>query len=217
MSAPDTFVPLPDLPSRTSPDLVTLVQRITTAYTSADEEIADDWLAAKAEVAAFPCRTGADLAIKLMVALHEIGPGRSGDRIGYMTDEFVTDLCRHLIEGALKDALALGADHGEADAPIHATWRLFAEHWWCIPRGADDTRSFMFDETVLSGNIATTPAGVAAKLRYALTVNAAYPWLEAAALGGSVPDFDTRLENGDVVDRTLWSAIRSLEAMEGRP
>lgn len=104
-SASTSFVPLPDLPATTSPELVALVERIRVAYTSDDERICDDWGDAKREVAAFPSRSGADVAVKLMVALHEIGPNGDKGRIGYCPDEFPTDLATDLIISAMRDAL----------------------------------------------------------------------------------------------------------------
>ncbi|WP_257540598.1 hypothetical protein [Sphingobium sp. CFD-1] len=105
--ADSNFIPLPDLPTGTSPELAALLDRIKVAYLSDEDEITDDWFPAKREVAAFASRNGADIAVKLMVALHEIGPGRDGDRIGYRPGDFCTDLSMDLIASAMNDVLTV--------------------------------------------------------------------------------------------------------------
>jgi len=105
--ADSNFIPLPALPTGTSPELAALMERVRVAFISDEDEITNDWFPAKREVAAFASRNGADIAVKLMLALHEIGPMRHGDRIGYRRDDFCTDLSMELIVSAMNDVLTV--------------------------------------------------------------------------------------------------------------
>ena len=60
-------------------------------------------------------------------------------------------------------------------------------------------------------------ADLAIKLRMLLYVSAGPGgrWLEAAAFGAPVPDFDQLLYYGDYRDQILWSAIVDAERMAG--
>lgn len=102
-AATKPFIPLPALPTGTSPELAALMERVRVAFISDEDEITNDWFPAKREVAAFASRNSADIAVKLMLALHEIGPVRDGDRIGYRPDDFCTDLSMELIVSAMNE------------------------------------------------------------------------------------------------------------------
>jgi len=212
--ANSNFIPLPDLPTGTSPELAALMERIRVAYISDEDEITDDWFPAKREVAAFASRNSADIAVKLMAALHEIGPGRDGDRIGYHPDDFCTDLSMELIVSAMNDAAA-----AIKPDPVAAAWQRFATRHWQEALGKElpaDEQS-RADERLLSEAVASTPRGIAGKLRYALFCGAPDRWVEAVALGAEVPGLPDLLYTADASVQSILTAIQSLEAMEARP
>ncbi|WP_416463227.1 hypothetical protein [Sphingomonas sp. VDB2] len=96
-------------------------------------------------------------------------------------------------------------------------WKRFSSDAWKQYGDAPSTEQSRADENLLSTCIGDTPAAIAAKLRYALYLNASEPWLQSAALGAEVPGFADMLAADDTINETIWSAIQSLEAMEARP
>lgn len=98
-----------------------------------------------------------------------------------------------------------------------SAWDRFAAGAWETRGDRTSTEQSRADENLLSIGISDDPAAVAKKLRYALYLNATSPWLEAAALGATVPGMPERLVMDDTINEAIWSAIVSLEAMEARP
>lgn len=103
----DAFVATPHAPSGASPYIASLYNRVAHAFVSNDEEVTADWAVAKAEIVATPCRTGADLATKLVIAMHEIAPHRQDGAIGFEPGDFPTDEAIQLLASAVNDALAM--------------------------------------------------------------------------------------------------------------
>lgn len=103
----DGFIATPRAPSGTSPDMVALFDRISRAFVSNDETITSDWTAAKTQMIATPCRTGIDIATKLLIAMHDIAPHRQDGELGFDPGDFVTDESIQLLASAVNDALAL--------------------------------------------------------------------------------------------------------------
>tara|TARA_R110000787_G_scaffold208846_8_gene318932 strand:+ start:20619 stop:21290 length:672 start_codon:yes stop_codon:yes gene_type:complete len=101
------FIAIPRAPEGASSEIGALYDRIAIAFVSDDEAIGKDWETAKAELISTPCRTGADIAAKLLVAMHEISPHRQNGEIGFSTDEFVTDQSIQLLASVVNDVLAI--------------------------------------------------------------------------------------------------------------
>lgn len=120
-------------------------------------------------------------------------------------------------EALKRDVQRLTKPRLATDSPTWQAWLRYAEEAWTIRGDRPSTEATRADERTLSDDTAATPLGVAGKLRYALHLHAASPWLEAAALGADVPNIAEKMEMEDAVNQTIWSSIQSLEAMEARP
>lgn len=97
---------------------------------------------------------------------------------------------------------------------FQAAWARFTDAQWKAKGDLPATAQSRLDERLLSEGLAMSRADAAVKLRYALWCNTGERWLEAAALGASVPKMAELLDIDDTVNQVLWSTIQSLEAME---
>lgn len=99
-----------------------------------------------------------------------------------------------------------------ADAGILDAWKVVTESYWDL--GDDVVESPAFNAVV--DLHATTLAGAAVQLRARFLFMPCPRWMEVAAIGGIVPNFEEKLALEDLSDRTIWSVIRALETMEAR-
>lgn len=100
------------------------------------------------------------------------------------------------------------------DVEIISAWSRYAADAWNDRGDRGSTEQSRADENILTEGRATSPCAAAAKLRYAMYMNANAPWLEAAVLGADVPDINARIALDGATSATIWSTIQSLEAME---
>lgn len=112
-----------------------------------------------------------------------------------------------------------GPSTANADAEIIAAFSRMARLF--LDAGAEGLASVSpadpADGGILDRSIAQTPMGVALKLRYALFCKVDTIGTIAAAFGASVPDIDEMMEMEGTDALTIWTAIKSLEAIEARP
>lgn len=109
-SVPDHMA-LPPPPEAASPDLRALFDRMIASFLTDkvgdDDEIdASDWQAAKLAIMEHPARNGADIALKIITALHEIGPAREDGNVVLDTSDFPTNLSLNMLLQAASDAAA---------------------------------------------------------------------------------------------------------------
>lgn len=109
------------------------------------------------------------------------------------------------------------ANLAHIDAEIISAWSRYAADAWDERGDRGSTEQSRADENYLTEGVATSPSAAAAKLRYALYLNASAPWLEAVALGAVVPDMHAKIALDGAINATIWSTIQSLEAMEAQP
>lgn len=100
---------LPPAPEAASPELRALFDTMLASFLTDkvgdDDEIdASDWLAAKIAIMEHPARNGADVALKIIAALHEIGPAREAGRVVLATSDFLTNLALNMLLQAATDA-----------------------------------------------------------------------------------------------------------------
>jgi hypothetical protein len=99
------------------------------------------------------------------------------------------------------------------DAQFRDAWARFVELRWSDGGDPPSNEQGRADENLLSAGVAVTAAGAALKLRYAMYLNCVEPYLMAAALGAEIPGMAEKIRMEDTVVETMWSTIRSLEAM----
>lgn len=206
---------LPTPPAGASADLVAKFDQMSALFIgdngNGDDAMGEGWLEAKKAIADHPCRTGVDLAVKLLTIIHEISPSRQDGTLYVDPTDFPTTQTLNLLLSAINDALTIGGRKFGSDAEILAAWARFTDRQWKKMNG-DDAGD---DETgIILDMPAHTPGGVAAKLRMVMFTQTGESRTEAVALGATVPGFEAHIQGDDYPLELLWSAIKSLEAME---